>query len=62
MRTKKKKSFFCQNDLDPPTKIPGSAHEAVNQYLLHILLLVTDNKPFLNDSAEERRMTIEINS
>ena len=35
--------------------------QAVNQYFVHILSLVTDNvQPFLNDSAEGRRMTIEI--
>ena len=62
MRTKKKELFLSDWPGSPLTKIPGSAHEAVNQYLLHILLLVTGNKPFLNDSAEGRRMTIEINS
>ena len=37
----------------------GKLEQAVNQYFLHILSLVTDN-PFLNDSAEGRRMTVEI--
>ena len=37
------------------TLFPGQ----VNQYFMHILSLVTDNKlqPFFDDSAEGRRMT-----
>ena len=31
-----------------------------NQYFVHILSLVTDKQPFLNASAEEKRMTVEI--
>ena len=38
----------------------GKLEQAVNQYFVHILTLVTDNKPFLNDSADGMRMTIEI--
>ena len=33
--------------------------QAVNQYFMHTLSLVTENT-FLNDSAEGRRMTVEI--
>ena len=33
----------------------GKLEQAVNQYFVHILKLVTDN-----DSAEGRRMTVEI--
>ena len=43
------------------TSFLGKLDQAVNQYLMHILLLVTDNKPSLMiDSAEGRRMTVEI--
>ena len=39
----------------------GKLEQAVNQYFVHILLLVTDSNPsFLNGSAEGRRMTVEI--
>ena len=38
----------------------GKLDQAVNQNFVHILSLVTDNNPFLNDSAEGRRMTVEI--
>ena len=38
----------------------GKLEQAVNQYFVQILSLVTDNNPLLNDSAERRRMTIEI--
>ena len=38
----------------------GKLEQAINQYFVHILSLVTDKKRFLNDSAEGRRMTIEI--
>ena len=38
----------------------GKLEQAVNQYFVHILSLVTDNNLFLNDSAEERRMNVEI--
>ena len=34
----------------------GKLEQAVNQYFVHILSLVTD----MNDSAERRRMTVEI--
>ena len=40
----------------------GKPEQAVNQYFVHILSLVNDKKPFLNDSAEGRRMTVEIDS
>ena len=39
----------------------GKLEQAVNQYFVHILSLVTDNN-LLNDSAEGRRMTVEITS
>ena len=49
-KIKKKKhivrAFLSDWPGSPLTKIPGSAHEAVNQYLLHILSLVTDNNPY----------------
>ena len=38
----------------------GKLEQAVNQYFVHILSLVTDNNPSLNDSAEGRRITVEI--
>ena len=38
----------------------GKLEQAVNQYSVHILSFVTDKQPFLNDSAEGRRMTVEI--
>ena len=38
----------------------GKLEQAVKQYFVHILLLVTDKQPFLNESAEGRRMTVEI--
>ena len=38
----------------------GKLEQAVNQYFVQILSLVTDNNPLLNDSAEGRRMAIEI--
>ena len=34
--------------------------QAVNQYFVHILSLVTDKQSFLNHNEEGRRMTIEI--
>ena len=39
----------------------GKLEQAVNQYFVHILSLVTDNNPssILNDSAEGRRMTVD---
>ena len=30
----------------------GKLEQAVNQYFVHLLSLVTDQQPFLNDSAE----------
>ena len=42
------------------TFFPGKLEQAVSQYFVHILSLVTVNNPFLNDSAEGRRMTIGI--
>ena len=36
-----------------PHFFPGKLEQAVNQYFLHILSLVTDKQSFLNDSAEE---------
>ena len=33
---------------------------AVNQYFVHTLSLITDNQPILNDSAEGKRMALEI--
>ena len=41
------------------THFLGKLEQAVNQYFLHILLLVNDKQTFLNDSAEGRRITIE---
>ena len=38
----------------------GKLEQAVYQFFVHILLLVTDNNPFFNDTAERRRMTVEI--
>ena len=38
----------------------GNIEQAVNQYFVHILSLVTDKNPFQNDSVEVRRMTVEI--
>ena len=38
----------------------GKLEQAVNPYLVHILSLVTDNSLILNESAEGRRMTVEI--
>ena len=39
----------------------GRLEQAVNQKFVHILSLVNDiEQPFLNESAEGRRMTVEI--
>ena len=41
------------------TLFPGKIEEAVNQYFVHILSLVLNcQQPFLNDSAQGRRMTV----
>ena len=37
----------------------GKLEQAVNQYFVHIFSLVIDKQPFLNDSEEGRRMTVE---
>ena len=43
------------------TLFPGKLEQAVNQYFVHILSLVTDNNPsWTIHSAEGRRMTLEI--
>ena len=38
----------------------GKLEQAVNKHFVHKLSLVTDKQPFLNDSAEGRRITVEI--
>ena len=37
----------------------GRLEQAVNQQFVHILSLVSDKQPFLNESVEGRRMTVD---